>query len=532
MQITVYADKKDPKNVLETYTFSFNYTTNGESVDRSLVGVELAGSKGKPVTIREVKYDLQMMILRLTGITTFLPELPDRRYVAVHLFYTESCPPDYEPNGFREAKEDGISFPNTEKLKKRTDDCGKLDSGYHAVGLKVSYSQWIDTCESDSGSSQDNAPTRRESRTEVSRQEDINLGSVWHEDAGADGQYSQQGAERHEMPAISDAESSERDTTVLESEKSAQVLHDSLNSQASMASNDRRDRACLEQMIKPSQNAQSNDLIPTQRVQSSTPSGREVRAQTGLTTKDSRLLLKIRLVESKLRDLQSRKDELARAAKSRTRQMNHNKRRGDPAEDSSDIVSCQCGWEDEEDGMVQCEFCKTWQHLHCYGFKEEDDPALPEGHVCYNCLLHGIDPLLLERLKTLSLYRRAVDIIYGLGYPSNERGFVQLLGDDLIENSQSSEQANGWYGAMNYAFLSDGLHANLGASSSGSDMNLDLSASRHSRKTVSKKRTQDDEHTDRTRKKLRSSHVEKPINIGVGLDTPSPLRIAQFSGSE
>lgn len=58
--------------------------------------------------------------------------------------------------------------------------------------------------------------------------------------------------------------------------------------------------------------------------------------------------------------------------------------------------------------QVQCSYCSTWQHLHCYGYTGAADPRLPEEHVCYWCLLGDTDVENYKNLQKLAVRRRAV----------------------------------------------------------------------------------------------------------------------------
>ncbi|KAK3109680.1 hypothetical protein LTR53_016798 [Teratosphaeriaceae sp. CCFEE 6253] len=93
-----------------------------------------------------------------------------------------------------------------------------------------------------------------------------------------------------------------------------------------------------------------------------------------------------------------------------------------------DIVLCQCGHAEEEDGMVQCTYCQTWQHLPCYGFTATDDPRLPDEHTCYRCLLGDDENHTLIKLQDLAVKRRAMDFANqnGLTTPKNLADVLQL----------------------------------------------------------------------------------------------------------
>lgn len=92
-----------------------------------------------------------------------------------------------------------------------------------------------------------------------------------------------------------------------------------------------------------------------------------------------------------------------------------------------EVILCQCGHAEEEDDMVSCMCCGTWQHLHCYGYAGSDDPRLPEEHACYQCLLGGEEQL-LERLKDLALKRRGMHMAVKKGAKS-QRDFAEDMGE-------------------------------------------------------------------------------------------------------
>ena len=61
--------------------------------------------------------------------------------------------------------------------------------------------------------------------------------------------------------------------------------------------------------------------------------------------------------------------------------------------------------------QVQCETCKTWQHLPCYGFTGGDDPRLYDRHTCYHCLLADDKTDNFEVLQRLVQKRRVMHFI-------------------------------------------------------------------------------------------------------------------------
>lgn len=104
------------------------------------------------------------------------------------------------------------------------------------------------------------------------------------------------------------------------------------------------------------------------------------------------------------------------------------KRRG--AAETSHIISCECGYHEEDGGMVCCDICDHWQHAHCYGFFSEKDKRISETHCCYSCLLGTSEKALLTEMSTLAVYRRALRYLWGNGkFPATMDGFAAEVGE-------------------------------------------------------------------------------------------------------
>lgn len=145
--------------------------------------------------------------------------------------------------------------------------------------------------------------------------------------------------------------------------------------------------------------------------------------------------------------LEERKPYLHEAAK---------RKRGKPLEIvdgqiEEDLIECQCGYNEEDDGMVcihlrrswhgeayeykiNCPFCNTWQHIHCYGYNDTNDARIPPVHVCYNCLLAENEAPVLHELKSLALLRRGLRVIEVSGF-NNNKTFAQALRKEICYRS-------------------------------------------------------------------------------------------------
>lgn len=92
-----------------------------------------------------------------------------------------------------------------------------------------------------------------------------------------------------------------------------------------------------------------------------------------------------------------------------------------------EVVFCQCGHNIEEAEIVECAYCGTWQHLHCYGYTGADDPRLPDDHACYQCLLGIEEPLSLTKLQHLAAKRRAMHFALQSGL-TTQKQFAEEMG--------------------------------------------------------------------------------------------------------
>lgn len=87
------------------------------------------------------------------------------------------------------------------------------------------------------------------------------------------------------------------------------------------------------------------------------------------------------------------------------------------------VVRCECSCDLEERPMLQCTCCQKLQHYHCYGFALETQV---NEHHCYHCLLEDTHRALLEDMKSIAIFRRALWILYEEN-PSSPAEFAQKL---------------------------------------------------------------------------------------------------------
>ncbi|KIK61869.1 hypothetical protein GYMLUDRAFT_58517 [Collybiopsis luxurians FD-317 M1] len=155
----IYLDNKDPNNIVEAYTFNFQYHTLpgtdtvipvmslGDDLERlSLHGNEKdpvveAAKRGTAPTLKDVKRSVKALLKRLITSMNQMDVLPSRRYATFKLFYTDDTPVEYEPPHFKpgDYERDKWYFA-THNLDEVPDTwpLGKLNAGWHEVDLKIS----------------------------------------------------------------------------------------------------------------------------------------------------------------------------------------------------------------------------------------------------------------------------------------------------------------------------------------------------------------------------------------------------------
>ncbi|QLL33811.1 hypothetical protein HG536_0F01360 [Torulaspora globosa] len=67
----------------------------------------------------------------------------------------------------------------------------------------------------------------------------------------------------------------------------------------------------------------------------------------------------------------------------------------------SGVISCICGYDDDDGFTIQCDHCHRWQHAICYNIK--DIETAPEDHLCNTCEPRRLDP---KKARRRQLERR------------------------------------------------------------------------------------------------------------------------------
>lgn len=76
-QLSIYADRTSPSRILESYTFSFQYSQGGGGSNSQVAG--LTGPDGASVTVEGARLGLKKFLDQLHNYNEMLPDLP-RKY--------------------------------------------------------------------------------------------------------------------------------------------------------------------------------------------------------------------------------------------------------------------------------------------------------------------------------------------------------------------------------------------------------------------------------------------------------------------
>ncbi|KAG1899799.1 HORMA domain-containing protein [Suillus fuscotomentosus] len=152
----IYLDSKDPNNIVEAYTFNFQYhklpgshtaipiMTLGDQLSKMSLArpdpVSDALKKGKLPTLGEVKRSVKVMIKSLITTINQMESLPKNRYGNFKLFFNEDAPDDYQPPHFQAADAEANKWFFTTHMANEVPErtsIGQVNAGWHGLDMKV-----------------------------------------------------------------------------------------------------------------------------------------------------------------------------------------------------------------------------------------------------------------------------------------------------------------------------------------------------------------------------------------------------------
>ncbi|KAI9867808.1 MAG: DNA binding protein [Trichoglossum hirsutum] len=436
IQFAIFLDKDNPEDIAESYTFSFKYQGDLGHGTRRLSGMGMAGPSGQSITLRSARDKLQGFLRSLCAITSLLPALPAERYLTIRLYYTDDCPPEYEPPGFKKCESNSMYFSESEDLKVAKESV-EMKTGIHAVSLKVSAIDTLSRSEGDACTSK----VMADSDIEITTGNSSVQGSPLRDElADLSRSHTQEDISPLDTPHPSD-----------DREAPDAVMADILDAQnTKQARIDVEQKAELMKMLfsqSQSSNVETQEQGPSSQITQqclhlhigTAPPARQNLGPSekregvydvdgGLSGYSDGAYQKTSLSKRKLTELM-----WSKGAKSSSLLLDPKGLVGSVGGTGLSTIRCECGTADREIAVLCCDFCGQSQHVHCYGYHSSHDPRIPNPHACYSCLLGGTEAQILEDLRRDCLFRRALKLVYENGYPTSEKKFSGLLGCSLQE---------------------------------------------------------------------------------------------------
>lgn len=129
--IGIYVDPEDPDTVIESYTFKFSYTSNGEG------GIDIYRNDKKissAYSATETKKATIRLLRTIVVLTQTLKSLPDDVMMTMKLLYFDDVTPnDYEPPGFKAAQSDNFQFEEEPMNIK----VGDVVTPFHSIKMRI-----------------------------------------------------------------------------------------------------------------------------------------------------------------------------------------------------------------------------------------------------------------------------------------------------------------------------------------------------------------------------------------------------------
>ncbi|KXT07784.1 hypothetical protein AC579_4304 [Pseudocercospora musae] len=451
LQLYLHTDEHDRGKVVETYSFRIQYHGDGKG-GKFLAGVDLDSPGRKSLTVDTTAVALQTLLRYVMEICNGLPELPDDRYVSMALFLHEAPDVDFQPRGgFEPTSTTKLVFGLADGWEKKLRKFDDLSSAFHTTALTVTHLH--NTTLGPLAAVAE--PVRIPSQLEYSADDaEVDLLSEpgGEEVVAADAStivpstVGRTPALTVPESAVNSVKKSHFDNLITPAPtsdaaaklRSASVRQSSFESVAqqhvtasaasqpvdTQASNVPRMRGALRQMVLPDRLTQGDTQI--QHLQDAELLNEAISDSPRLSTHSSvpgSTSTKVLLLPTVAQQLNSEKGKLQDAARKLAKVSKSRAKKGN-------VVLCQCGVKQEQAALVQCTYCRTWQHLHCHGYTGSNDPRLAETHACYNCLLGNGRDDALATLKHLALKRHAMNVALSRGMTS-QADFVVATGLNL-----------------------------------------------------------------------------------------------------
>ncbi|KAI7538692.1 hypothetical protein KC331_g10198 [Hortaea werneckii] len=423
LQLYLHADEDDRRKVIETYTFTIQYSKNATD-EKSVARIEL-DSPGTKINVRTTNMSLQVLLRQIDAMCSQLPNLPEKRFVSMELFYLPGTGIIHEPEGFSASQNDIIVYATAPGWQRHVQRLKEMQSSFHRSTLEIASLASPATLQNEevqfpTGLRYDHPSSTHKYIDSTNGSQEVQIigdGKGTSETATLSPPTSVPARNLHEavMTPLQDGQTEKSGiftegavTHELKPRNHEQPLRNRATSSSasqstsfSALSNMKREFEGMMRSETMSQgDTQSQYFGPPQASASkSTCSPSKLNATISPVVKSQ-----VCLIPSKAFEVAKDAQRLRKHARDLAKLEGKKIKKGH-------IVLCQCGLKEEGGDMVQCETCQTWQHLPCYGFTGGDDPRLYDIHTCYHCLLADDKTDNLEDLQRLVQKRRVMHFI-------------------------------------------------------------------------------------------------------------------------
>ncbi|CAI7635949.1 unnamed protein product [Penicillium palitans] len=471
VQFTVIADKHTPDKVLESYTFTFDNFGERSTADRLTNGprMDFVSPHEDRASMRNMVFEGKALIRRLRTMCAESPPLPNERSLGIHVFYKTQCPGSYDVPGFADSQDNTIGYPRTSYWERTRRFYGSVDSGFHALGLRVN------SLRSTSPGGEAYFPSAEEANDDiVLRSDEVGIPTpakipldvvgeicISTDESTADDsddaiislkelldfQYTPiecamitqrmkfRESRRYTENKVDDRiffnqEDLENDQSWVH--KKAQVVAESVNDD----SDDSSETKFVEKLPRPERSRKSRVPLTWPEEETTFPISRDsvhssqARRKSRKGFSPEKYIRRLQTAGSKPTVKASTVEYVENRHGATKKLDEENKDNIENLPGPSDSMTqyghrdqrhyrCECNtWNFKPRKSIQCANCKDWQHTLCYGYYSAKDERIPDIHYCYSCLIgYEFDSDLMEELIKLTRTRRTIYFVVTVGRP-------------------------------------------------------------------------------------------------------------------
>ncbi|KAI7180799.1 hypothetical protein KC316_g10053 [Hortaea werneckii] len=423
LQLYVHADEDDRRRVIETYTFTIQYSKNATD-EKSVARIEL-DSPGAKIDVRTTNMSLQVLLRQIDAMCGQLPNLPEKRFVSMELFYLPGMGKIHEPEGFRASQNDIIVYATAQGWQRHVERLKEMRSSFHRSTLEIASLASPATLRNEevqfpTGLSYDHASSTHKYIDSTNGSQEVQIvgdAKDNSETATLSPPTSVPARNLHEavMTPLQNGHTEKSGTftqgTVTHELKPRNHKQPPRNRATSSSASQSTSFSALSNMKREFEGMMRSETMSQGDTQSQYFGPPQVSARKSTFSPPKLNATISPVVKSKVCLIPSKASEMARDAQRLRKHARDLAKSEGKKIKKGHIVLCQCGLKEEGGDMVQCETCQTWQHLPCYGFTGGDDPRLYDRHTCYHCLLADDKTDNFEVLQRLVQKRRVMHFI-------------------------------------------------------------------------------------------------------------------------